>query len=174
MAPIAPLDWRAQSEGQPLRFALALGGALTVGAYRCGKTTCRCHADPPILHGPYAQWTRKVDGKTVTRRLTDAELADYQPLFDNARKLRALLAELQALTLAIVEAAPGDPPGPSQARTRTRSRSRPTARAAALVPPPIRGLSDNGTVIGVKEPRGVALTPMAVPMSLGAGMLVTV
>ncbi len=75
-------------------------------AYRCGKPNCRCHADPPKLHGPYAEWTRKIDGKTVTRRLTDTELADYQPLFDNAKKLRALLAELHSLTLAIVEAAP--------------------------------------------------------------------
>jgi hypothetical protein len=81
----------------------ALPGTLTVRAYRCGKPNCRCHADPPRLHGPCAEWTRKIDGKTVTRRLTDAELADYQPLFDNARKLRALLAELQDLTLTIID-----------------------------------------------------------------------
>jgi hypothetical protein len=37
-----------------------------------------------ILRAPYAEWTRKIGGKTVTRRLTDAELAEYQPLFDNA------------------------------------------------------------------------------------------
>jgi hypothetical protein len=81
----------------------ALPGTLTVRAYACGKPGCRCHADPPRLHGPYAEWTRKIGGKTVTRRLTPAELADYQPLFDNARKLRALLAELQDLTLQIIE-----------------------------------------------------------------------
>jgi hypothetical protein len=79
----------------------ALPGTLTVRSYACGKPGCRCHADPPRLHGPYAEWTRKIAGKTVTRRLTPAELADYQPLFDNARKLRALLAELQDLTLQI-------------------------------------------------------------------------
>ena len=45
----------------------------------------------------------EVGGKTVTRRLTDAELAEYQPLFDNAKKLRALLAELQNLTLEIIK-----------------------------------------------------------------------
>ena len=84
----------------------ALPGTLTVRAYACGKPSCRCHADPPQLHGPYAEWTRKIGGKTVTRRLTPAELADWQPLFDNARKLRALLAELQELTLAIIEASP--------------------------------------------------------------------
>jgi hypothetical protein len=90
----------------------ALPGTLTVRAYRCGKPNCRCHADPPRLHGPYNEWTRKIDGKTITRRLTDAELADYQPLFDNARKLRSLLAELQDLTMEIIEAAP---PGPATA-----------------------------------------------------------
>ena len=74
------------------RAGSALPGTLTVRAYACGKPNCRCHADPPRLHGPYAEWTRKIGGKTVTRRLTPRELAEYQPLFDNARKLRALLS----------------------------------------------------------------------------------
>jgi hypothetical protein len=82
----------------------ALPGTLTVRAYACGKPGCRCHASPPRLHGPYAEWTRKIGGKTITRRLTPAELAEYQPLFDNAKKLRLLLAELQDLTLQIIEA----------------------------------------------------------------------
>jgi hypothetical protein len=81
----------------------ALPGTLTVRSYACGKPGCRCHADPPRLHGPYAEWTRKIGGKTVTRRLTPRELTEYQPLFDNAKKLRALLAELQDLTLQILE-----------------------------------------------------------------------
>jgi hypothetical protein len=81
----------------------ALPGTLTVRAYACGKPNCRCHADPPRLHGPYAEWTRKIGGTTVTRRLTRRELAEYQPLFDTAKKLRALLAELQDLTLQIIE-----------------------------------------------------------------------
>ena len=83
---------------------LALPGTLAVRAYACGKPNCRCHADPPRLHGPYAEWTRKIGGKTVTRRLTDTELAEYQPLFDNAKKLRALLSQLQNLPLEIIEA----------------------------------------------------------------------
>jgi len=53
----------------------ALPGTLTVRSYACGKPGCRCHADPPRLHGPYAEWTRKIGGKTITRRLTPAELA---------------------------------------------------------------------------------------------------
>ena len=85
------------------RAGYALPGTLTVRACACGKRNCRCHADPPRLHGPYAEWTRKIGGKTVTRRLTPRQLAEYQPLFDNAKKLRALLAELQDLTLQIIE-----------------------------------------------------------------------
>src|ERR1700751_127798 len=88
------------------RADFALPGTLTVRAYACGKPSCRCHADPPTLHGPYAEWTRKFAGKTVTRRLSDTELAAWQPLFDNAKRMRALLAELQDLTLAIIEATP--------------------------------------------------------------------
>ena len=84
----------------------ALPGTLTIRAYACGKPNCRCHADPPRLHGPYAEWTRKIDGKTVTRRLTQAELTAWQPLFDNAKKIRALLAELQNLTLEIIGTTP--------------------------------------------------------------------
>ena len=84
-------------------LGFALPGTLADRMTRCGRANCRCHADPPRLHGPYAEWTRKIAGKTITRRLTPAELAEYQPLFDNAKKLRALLAELQDLTLEIIE-----------------------------------------------------------------------
>ena len=80
----------------------ALPGTLTVRAYACGKHDCRCHTGPTRLHGPYAEWTRKIAGKTVTRRLTPGQLAQYQPLFDNAKKLRALLADLQDLTMQII------------------------------------------------------------------------
>ncbi len=82
----------------------ALPGTLIVRAYECGKPRCRCHTSPAARHGPYAEWTRKIGGKTITRRLTPQQLAAWQPLFDNARKLRALLAELQELTLAVIEA----------------------------------------------------------------------
>jgi hypothetical protein len=81
----------------------ALPGTLTVRSYACGKRRCRCHADPPVPHGPYAEWTRKIGGKTVTRRLTADQLRAWQPLFDNARKLRNLLAELQERTVQAVE-----------------------------------------------------------------------
>ncbi len=80
-----------------------LPGTMTERLTRCGKANCRCHAEPPVLHGPYHQWTRKVDNKTVTRLMSDEQLADYGPWLDNERHLRALVAEMEALSLAIVE-----------------------------------------------------------------------
>jgi hypothetical protein len=88
---------------QLAEIGFALPVSLTVKAYRCGKQNCRCRADPPKLHGPYAFWTRKVNAKTQTRMLSDEELADYQPMFDNARKIRDLVSELQELSLELVE-----------------------------------------------------------------------
>jgi hypothetical protein len=47
-----------------------------------------------------------VASKTVTRMLTDEQVLDYQEWFDNAKTLRALTGELEALSLAIVEEDP--------------------------------------------------------------------
>src|SRR6266536_2767495 len=54
---------------------LALPGTLIERHVRCGKPRCACHADPPVLHGPYWQWTRKVAGKTITRLVPDDHVA---------------------------------------------------------------------------------------------------
>ena len=86
--------------------AFALPGTVADRMTRCGHAGCRCHADPPQLHGPYHQWTRKKNGRTSTRILTDEQLADYGPWFDNHKRLRELITELEALSLAITEADP--------------------------------------------------------------------
>jgi hypothetical protein len=85
-------------------LGLALPGTLIERHVRCGRANCRCHADPPVLHGPYWQWTRKIDGKTVTRLVAEDQLDDYRQWLDNHRRLRALVAELEALTLAVADA----------------------------------------------------------------------
>lgn len=98
----------------------ALPGTLLVEAQRCGKTNCRCHADPPTLHGPYARWTRKLDNKTVTRNLSEDELEEYRPYFENAKQLRALVAELQEITLDLVDAPSEREPDESRAKRSTK------------------------------------------------------
>jgi hypothetical protein len=103
-----------------------LPGSVVVRHMRCGKQRCACKADPPALHGPYIQWTRTVAGKTVTRFLTEAQLARYQPWFDNARRLKDLIAKLEtaslhALAQAEDQTTRAEQPSPAPTRRRRRS-----------------------------------------------------
>jgi|SRR5271165_3469095 len=81
----------------------ALPGTVLVRTFACGKKNCRCHADPPRLHGPYIQWTRKIGQKTVTRNLTEEQWDRYREWFDNAKRLRQLISDLEALSMEIFE-----------------------------------------------------------------------
>jgi len=94
---------RDQIASRLAEAGFALPGTLLERHKACGKAGCRCQADPPQLHGPYHQWTRKIHGKTVTRRLTDAQAEHYGPWFDQARQLRDLLDQLETLSLGIFE-----------------------------------------------------------------------
>ena len=87
-------------------LGFALPGTLADRMTRCGHPGLPLPRRPAPPHGPYHQWTRKKNGKTATRILTDDQLADYGPWFDNHRRLRELIAELEALSLAIAEADP--------------------------------------------------------------------
>jgi hypothetical protein len=51
----------------------------------------------PQLHGPYWQWTTKVNGKTVNRRLTQSEAELYQEWIDNDRRQRAVIIQMREL-----------------------------------------------------------------------------
>ena len=88
-------------------LGFVLSGTVTERYTRCTSKNCRCRADPPRPHGPYLDWTRKVAGKTVTRRLSREQYERYQPWFDNHRRLRELTANLEQLSLRTAEAAEG-------------------------------------------------------------------
>jgi hypothetical protein len=103
----------------------ALPGGIVDRWTRCGKSPCRCKADPPQLHGPYPQWTRKEKGKTTTRLLSPGQIERYRPLFEEAQRLRELVRELEMLCTAAVENAEGWlPPVPRAEKLATTSKSR--------------------------------------------------
>ena len=79
------------------RSGKVLPGSITERRTRCGHRNCACHADPPRLHGPYWQWTRKIAAKTICRWLSPEQHHDYQAWIDNDRRLRELLTRLEAL-----------------------------------------------------------------------------
>ena len=99
----APQERAARIAAELASLGLALPGTLIQRSVRCGWAGCRCHADPPELHGPYWQWTRKRAGKTVSRQVPDDQVDDYRQWIDNHRRLRELLAELEDLTLAVAD-----------------------------------------------------------------------
>lgn len=78
-------------------------GTITRRHTRCGKPGCRCQAQPPQPHGPYHQWTGKINGKTVTRRLTEAEADLYQQWITNDRTLHALIAQMRQVAAKATE-----------------------------------------------------------------------
>lgn len=83
------------NELSALGFVVA--GSVALRYNRCGKPSCACHADPPRPHGPYWQWTAKVNGKTVNRRLSEREARLYQEWIDNDRRLRRVVDELHKI-----------------------------------------------------------------------------
>ena len=88
-------------------IGFALPGSLVWRSTACGKPGCRCQGDPPVLHGPYLTWTRTAGGKTVTRKISEDQLARYQAWFDNAHVLHQLVTDLETLSLRAFEQAEG-------------------------------------------------------------------
>jgi len=102
-----PADEIAQIAAELARLAAdahILPGSICQLHTRCGRPGCACQADPPRPHGPYWQWTRKVAGKTITRRLTPEQTERYRLWIDNDRRLRELLTRLEAIGIEHLEA----------------------------------------------------------------------
>jgi len=84
------------------KLDFCLPGSLVQRTTRCGTPTCRCHTDPERRHGPYPSWIRKVGAKSVTRTLNASQAERYQAWFDNTRRLRELVDELQSLAVEVI------------------------------------------------------------------------
>jgi len=74
-------------------------GTLLKRFMPCGKPGCACQANPPRLHGPYYQWTRKVDGKTVTVRLSAEQAELLEGWIAAGRELDRTVAKMERLSL---------------------------------------------------------------------------
>ena len=107
LAPAALERRRAKITAEIADLGLPLPGSLVERRTRCGNRGCRCHAEPPQLHGPYLSWIRKSAGRPITRKLTDEQEQRYRPWFDNSRRLRELVNELHALSIQAIEDAEG-------------------------------------------------------------------
>jgi hypothetical protein len=65
---------------------------------KCGHPNCACHRDPSQRHGPYFEWTYKVNGKTVNVKLSPQAAPLYQAATKQHRQLKAALARMERLS----------------------------------------------------------------------------
>jgi hypothetical protein len=82
---------------------IVAAGSVTRRYTRCTSVGCRCNADPPTPHGPYWQWTAKVNGKTVTKRLTAKEAQLYEEWIGNDRRIKTLLNQIRKVDAKATE-----------------------------------------------------------------------
>jgi hypothetical protein len=72
-----------------------LKGTVSKRMMKCGQPSCACHRDPAQRHGPYFEWTYKVNGKTVNVKLSAQAAPIYQAATKQHRKLKALLSRME-------------------------------------------------------------------------------
>jgi hypothetical protein len=92
-------------------------GSLISRETSCGKPGCRCQGDPPRRHGPYFQWSRLKDGKTVSRRLDENEADLYRQWIANRRYMEAVISQMEEVSTKAGEILLRDAANP---RLRTR------------------------------------------------------
>jgi hypothetical protein len=90
-----------QEELSELGFILP--GSITKRYMRCGRKGCACQTDPKAVHGPYYDWTRKVDGKTVSLRLTEKEALLFGKWIENKNRLYELITKMEKIGLEAVK-----------------------------------------------------------------------
>ena len=113
-----------QLKGALTRVGYFRRGSLVKRFMACGKSGCACQASPPRLHGPYYQWTRKVDGKTVTVRLT-REQADLLAVWiATGRELHRITAQMERLSLRATDRLLKKLPSPARKTPTARTRSK--------------------------------------------------
>ncbi len=80
-----------------------LVGTLLKSHKQCGKDNCKCVTDKKYWHGPYYIWTRKENGKTVTKTLTKVQAQYVLNAFKNMKKLNRLLEKWKKMSIANID-----------------------------------------------------------------------
>lgn len=74
-------------------------GSLMRVFQKCGTSSCRCQQAKKYRHGPYFLWTRKVNGKTVTRKLSKEQVPQCRTWLANNRRLNKTIRRMRQLAL---------------------------------------------------------------------------
>ena len=76
-----------------------LVGTLSKRYGPCGKKNCRCAKNKKYWHGPYYIWTRKENGKTITKSLSKKQTYYCQKAMKNMNKLQKCIEKWKKSSL---------------------------------------------------------------------------
>jgi len=80
-----------------------LNGSIVRQYKQCGKTNCRCYESEDHWHGPYLIWTRKENGKTITRTLNKTQAVAVKKAIKEMKELNQIIERWKALSLKEIE-----------------------------------------------------------------------
>jgi hypothetical protein len=125
----ALLERRESIQGRIASLGDLRPGSL-VGRYRkCGKPSCHCAQPGDPGHGPSWSLTHAVAGKTLTRVIPAAAVAQTEVQIEEYRRFRALSKELVEVSEAICEARLAEADAPVEAGKKNGSRASSTRRS---------------------------------------------
>ena len=78
-------------------------GSINTVYTKCGNTYCECIKDKTKKHGPYYSWTRKIKGKTVSKRLSENQVKICKKFINNYKKLKVLIENMKDVSAKIVD-----------------------------------------------------------------------
>ena len=92
---VSELSWNIKDTG------FILYGTVRKHYVKCDHKGCSCHADPPQLYGTYYDWTRGVEGKTKTVRLTEVQASIIEEWIRNMRRVEKIVMEMENIWVQV-------------------------------------------------------------------------
>jgi len=89
----------AEAKQALARLGFVLQGSLSQRRMLCGRAGCRCRAEEGARHGPYYQWGRKIQGKTVSSYLSRDQAALCKGWIRNNRDMEKVIKRLRRISL---------------------------------------------------------------------------
>lgn len=80
-----------------------LVGTILKQYKQCGRKYCRCMKDNKYRHGPYYVWTRKENGKTITKTLTAEQAKECRRAFQNMKILNKYIKSWRNKSLKYID-----------------------------------------------------------------------
>lgn len=71
-----------------------LSGWVYTSGNKCTDPTCRCHSNHSTRHGLYYRWTGRVNGRLMTRTISEEAAEEFQRRIDNYKALQKKIEEL--------------------------------------------------------------------------------